>query len=139
MVVAYHQSAEEVQFLIRRWGFPKAVEALKLFATGKDTKAVIPAVTGLTIAQYDEAFREDLRQRLKSYDGTFVVTTTDYSDVEALEEKLKANPNDLRVKGLYAMALMKANRRDEAQKLVDTVDLSKASDRQKREIVLASA
>ena len=35
MVVAYHQAAEEVAFLIRRLGFDKVVEALKLFARGQ--------------------------------------------------------------------------------------------------------
>jgi tetratricopeptide (TPR) repeat protein len=140
MVVAYHQSAEEVAFLIRLRGFDKAVEALKLFAAGKDTRAVIPAVTGLSLEKYDAEFRADLTARLQPYEGTFEVTSTDISDVEGLEQRLKQNPNDLRAKGLYALALVKAHRRDEAKKLIDSVDLTKpTTDRQRREILLAGA
>jgi len=138
MVAAYHQSAEEVAFLIRRWGFEAARRSLQLFAQGKDTRAVIATVTGLSVEQYDAAFRAELAAQLKAYEGTFVVTSTDYSDVEGLAEKLKADPNDVRTKGLYALALMKANRAEEAQKLVESIDLSKPTDRQRREIVLAA-
>jgi tetratricopeptide (TPR) repeat protein len=141
MVVAYHQSAEEVAFIIRRWGFAKAKEALTLFAQGRDTRFVIPAITGLTVEKYDVEFKNDLTARLAAYKGTFTVTPTEYSDVESLEQKLKANPNDTRTKGLYAMALMKANRREEAQKLIEGIDLSTfhPTDRQRREIILAAA
>ena len=45
---------------------------------------------------------------------------TDFSDVEALKEQLKAHPNDVRAKGLYALALMQGARSgEEAQKLID--------------------
>jgi tetratricopeptide (TPR) repeat protein len=141
MVVAYHQAAEEVAFLIRRFGFPKVVEALKRFAAGEDTRRVIPRVTGLSVEKYDAEFKADLKARLKPYENTFVITTTDYSDLEALEERLKANPKDLRTKGLYAMALIKAQRGEEAQRLIDSIDIKNPSpsDRQKREAILAGA
>jgi tetratricopeptide (TPR) repeat protein len=119
IVIAYHQSSEMVQFLIRRWGFPKAVEALKLFGAGRSTREVIPAVTGLSVEKFDAAFRDDLRVQLKPYDGTFFVRQSDYSDVDALKERIAKNPKDLRAKGLYALALVHAHRGEEAQKLYD--------------------
>jgi tetratricopeptide (TPR) repeat protein len=140
MVAAYHQSAEEVAFLIRRWGFDKARQALVMFGQGKDTRAVIPVVTGLSVEKYDAEFRADLAARLKPYEGKFVVTSTDYGDVEGLAERVKAHPDDVRSKGLLALGLMKANRAEEAQQLVDSIDLSKPpTDQQRREIILAAA
>ena len=48
MVVAYHQAAEVVSFLVARFGFPVVPRALALFAAGKETAEVIPAITGMT-------------------------------------------------------------------------------------------
>jgi tetratricopeptide (TPR) repeat protein len=139
IVIAYHQAAEEVAFLIRRWGFPKAVEALKLYAQGKSTREVIPAVTGLACDAYDRAFQEDLRARLKPYEGTFFVRNSDYSDVDGLRDQLKAAPNDLRVKGLLALGLVRARQGEEAQKLIGDDVLKRADAQQQREIILAGA
>jgi tetratricopeptide (TPR) repeat protein len=119
IVVAYHQSAETVAFLIRRWGFPKAVEALKLYGAGKQTKEVLKTVTGLELPAFDAAFRADLEQRLKVYEGTFFVRDSDFSDVDSLKETLKSHPDDARTKGLYALALIKAHQGEEALKLIE--------------------
>lgn len=119
MVVTYHQSAETVGFLIRRFGFPKAVEALKLFGAGKTTPEVIAAVTGLTIEKFDAAFRDDLRRRLAPYAGTFFVRSVDFSDVEDL--KARAAKGDARAKGLYALALVRAKQLDEATAILGKV------------------
>src|SRR5215471_9533857 len=59
MVVTYHQAAEEVMFLVRRFGFPTVPRALKLFAAGKETAEVIPAVTGMNVRAFDAAFVAD--------------------------------------------------------------------------------
>jgi tetratricopeptide (TPR) repeat protein len=137
IVIAYHQASETVQFLIRRWGFPKAVEALKLYGNGKETRDVIPAITGLSVEKFDAAFRDDLRAQLKAYDGTFFVRQSDYSDVDALKDRIAKNPKDLRAKGLYALALVKAQRGEEAQKILDEIDVEHATEQDKREGVLA--
>lgn len=68
-MVAYHQAAEVVGFLIRRWGFGQALAALRLYGAGQETRAVIQAVTGLDAAAFDRAFEEDLRARLAMYLG----------------------------------------------------------------------
>jgi cellulose synthase operon protein C len=139
MVVTYHQSAETVMFLIRRWGFDKAVAALKLFAQGKDTREVIPAVTGLSVPQFDAAFRAELTQLLKPYAGTFFVRHSDYSDVDGLKEKIKSNPKDLRSLGLYAIALLKARHADEAQKIINQANaVTDATVDEKRLVILAA-
>ena len=121
MVVTYHQAAEEVMFLVRRWGFDVVKKALALFAQGKDTADVIPAITGLDVKAYDAAFEADLRARLKPMKATFFVRPSDFSDVEALRDQLAAHPNDARAKGLLALALVTAGQGEAAQKLIDNM------------------
>ena len=57
VVVAYYQSAVTIEYLVQTYGFPKIVEALKLFGKGKETPEVLQAITGKTIAQLDADFR----------------------------------------------------------------------------------
>jgi len=119
MVVTYHQAAEEVMFLVRRFGFPVVPKALRMFAQGKDTPEVIPAITGMSIKQYDAAFEADLRARLKPYENNFYVKASDFSDVDALRDQIAENPKDERARALMAMALIKAQQGGEAQKLIE--------------------
>ncbi len=139
MVVTYHLSAEAVSFLIKRFGFDKAVAALKLFSQGKSTAQALPVVTGVTIKQFDDQFRADLKTRLKAYQGQFFVRSVEYSDVDALKEQIKSNPDDWRSKGLYALALVHAQAVPQAQKLLDeTPDLLNANTSKFRELALAA-
>ncbi len=119
MVVTYHQAAEEVMFLVRRFGFDVVPKALRMFGAGKETAEVIPAITGMTIKAYDAAFLADLKTRLTPYEHNFYVRSSDFSDVEALRDQIAEHPKDERAKGLMAMALLKAQQGDEAQKLIE--------------------
>ncbi len=107
IVVAYHEAALAVEFLVRRFGFPKIVEALNLFAKGERTREVLPKITGLSLAALDEAFRADLRQKLKPYEGTFFVRPSDYSDEDALKRAVKEHPTSARPLGLRAIAVVR--------------------------------
>ncbi|MCA1663687.1 MAG: hypothetical protein LC659_05370, partial [Myxococcales bacterium] len=119
MVVTYHQAAEEVMFLVRRFGFDVVPRALEMFGAGKDTAQVIPAITAMSLKAYDAAFEADLRGRLKAYENNFYVKASDISDVESLRDRLAEHPKDERAKGLMTMALIAAHRGEEAQKLID--------------------
>ena len=136
MVVTYHQAAEEVMFLVRRFGFDVVPQALKMFGEGKDTAQVIPAITGMSVKAYDAAFEADLRARLKPYENNFYVKASDISDVEALRDRIAEHPNDAQAKGRMAMALIKAQRGDEAEKLIAQ---SMTAAAKPREIFLAAA
>jgi len=94
MVVAYHMSSVTLEFIARKFGFPKIVEALKLFGKGKDTPEVLSTITGLSIAEFDAEFRKYLDQRLAVYKGTFRVDLGEYADITALEKAAAAAPND---------------------------------------------
>jgi tetratricopeptide (TPR) repeat protein len=137
MVVTYHQAAEEVMFLIRRFGFDAAKKSLALFAQGKLTAEVIPAVTGMSIKDYDAAFAADLRGRSKAYENTFFVRSSDFSDVAALKEQLAGNPKDERAKAMLALALIHAHQGEEAQKLLDVSPENLPT--RPREMILAAA
>ena len=106
IVVAYHEAAEAVSFLARRFGFPKVVEALRLYGAGKETPEVLRAVTGLDVVAFDKAFRDDLRERLKVYEGTFILRPSDYADLDGLGVAAKAHPDDARAQALYGLALL---------------------------------
>ncbi|MGZ3405349.1 MAG: tetratricopeptide repeat protein, partial [Polyangia bacterium] len=136
MVVTYHQAAEEVMFLVQRFGFEVVPKALRLFGAGKETPEVISAITGMTVKAYDAAFAADLAKRLKPYENNFYVKSSDYSDVEALRDQIAEHPNDERAKALMAMALIKAQQGDEAQKLIAQ---AMSAPGRPREIFLASA
>ncbi|MEO8552705.1 MAG: tetratricopeptide repeat protein, partial [Kofleriaceae bacterium] len=85
VVVAYFLSAVTVEYLARTYGFPKIVEALKLYGKGKETPEVLKAITGKSIAQLDIEFRKYLEIRLAPYAGTFKLPTRGFDDVTKLE------------------------------------------------------
>jgi cellulose synthase operon protein C len=103
VVVAYYQSAVTVEYLAQTYGFPKIVEALKLFGKGKETADVLQAITGKTIAQLDAEFRQYLDVRLKAYAGTFKLPTRGFDDLTKLEIAADAAPRDARAKANVAL------------------------------------
>jgi len=103
VVVAYFLSAVTVEWLARTYGFPKIVEALKLYGTGKETPAVLKQITGKTIAQLDVDFRKYLEIRLAPYAGTFKLPTRGFDDVTKLEIAADAAPKDAKAKANVAL------------------------------------
>jgi tetratricopeptide (TPR) repeat protein len=87
-------SSVTLEFIARKYGFPKIVEALKMYGKGKDTPEVLTTITGLTIPQFDSEFRKYLDQRLSVYKGSFRLDMAEYQDVTALEKAAAAAPGD---------------------------------------------
>jgi tetratricopeptide (TPR) repeat protein len=102
VVVAYYLSAVTVEYLAQTFGFAKVVEALKRFARGQETPEVIPAITGLSIARFDEEFRAYLSKRLAAYQGSFQLPTVE-EDVTSLEIAVAAKPRDAAVRARLAL------------------------------------
>jgi Tfp pilus assembly protein PilF len=103
VVVAYYQSAVTIEFLVQQYGFPKIVEALKLYGQGKESPEVLRTITGKTIAQLDADFRAYLDIRLKPYAGTFKLPTRGLDDVTKLEVAADAAPKDAKARALVAL------------------------------------
>ena len=103
VIVAYYQSAVTIEYLVQAYGFPKIVEALKLFGKGKETPEVLQLITGKSIAQLDGEFRTYLDLRLKPYAGTFKLPTRGFDDVTKLEIAADAAPKDARLRAHVAL------------------------------------
>ncbi|HUH00477.1 MAG TPA: tetratricopeptide repeat protein, partial [Kofleriaceae bacterium] len=94
VVVAYHLSSVTIEYIAKTYGFPKIVQALKLFAQGHETPEVIKRITGLGVPAFDLNFRKYLETRLAAYKGTFRPPTAGMDDVKQLEIDDAAKPKD---------------------------------------------
>src|SRR6185436_10752629 len=103
VIVAYYQSAVTIEYLVQTYGFPKIVEALKLYGKGKETPDVLKTITGKTIAQLDADFRKYLEIRLKPYAGTFKLPSRGFDDVTKLEIAADAAPKDGKLRAYVAL------------------------------------
>jgi tetratricopeptide (TPR) repeat protein len=114
VVVAYYQSAVTIEYLAQTYGFPKIVEALKLYGRGKETPEVLQTITGKTIAQLDSEFRKYLDVRLAPYAGTFKLPTRGFDDVTKLEIAADAAPKDAKARANVALGYYYAGDADKA-------------------------
>lgn len=103
VVVAYFQSAVTIEYLASTYGFPKIVEALKLFGQGKESVEVLKLITGKTIAQLDADFHKFLDVRLAAYKGTFALPKRGFDDLTKLEIAADAAPKDPKAKANIAL------------------------------------
>jgi tetratricopeptide (TPR) repeat protein len=94
VVVAYYLSAVTVEYIAQTYGFPKIVQALKLYGQGKETPEVIKAITGHTVAEFDADFRKYLDIRLAAWKGTFRLPSKGFDDPTKLEVAAAAAPKD---------------------------------------------
>ena len=118
VVVAYYLSAVTIEYIAQTYGFPKIVEALKLFGKGKETPEVIPAITGKTIAQFDAEFRKYLDLRLAPYKGTFRLPVVS-DDLTKLEIEVSAKPRDATVRARLALGHYSAGDAEKASAAID--------------------
>ena len=114
VVVAYFTSAVTIEYLAQTYGFPKIVEALKLYGKGKETPDVLKAITGKTIPELDKDFRAYLDIRLAAYKGTFKLPSRGYDDVTKLEIASDAAPRDAAKKAAVALGYYYAGDADKA-------------------------
>ena len=114
VVVAYFLSAVTVEWLARTYGFPKIVEALKLYGKGQETPDVLKTITGKTIAQLDVDFHKYLEIRLAAYAGEFKLPTRGFDDVTKLEIAADAAPKDAKAKANVALGYYYAGDADKA-------------------------
>lgn len=153
IVIAYHEAAVAIDFLVRRFGFDKIVAALRQFGMGKRTPEVLTQISGMSIPDLDRAFRADLSERLAAYRGTFFVRPSDYSDREGLERAIKQlesvpkerqSPADKvrlgRLHGLFAVGLVRSGAAARASDRIDAeIAAALVSDPGNKEALLAEA
>ncbi|HUS65099.1 MAG TPA: tetratricopeptide repeat protein [Kofleriaceae bacterium] len=103
VVVAYHTASLAVEFLARTYGFPKIVDALKLYGKGLETPAVLEKITGKKMAALDAEFRKHLEVRLAPYAGTFQLPLAGMDDVAPLKKAAAAKPKDAAAQARLAL------------------------------------
>ena len=118
VVVAYHEAAEAIGFVVRRWGFPAIVKALSRFGEGRSTIEVLREITGLDSAGFDAAFRTDLLPRLAVYRGQLLVRPSQLGDLDELREAAGAHPADVHAQALLALGLVAHHQTREAESAV---------------------
>lgn len=106
VVIAYQQSSLVVHYLAETYGFPKLVEALKLYGKGQHDAEVLPAITGKPVEKLDEEFRGYLRRRFAYYEKGFFFDPGAYADGAKLKAEAEAKPKDAGAQAAYAAALL---------------------------------
>ncbi len=94
VMVAYYLSAVTIEYIADHFGFDQIIAGLRLYGQGKDTAAVLTAMTGMTVKEFDQAFQAYLTQRLAPYRGTFHVPSEGYDDIAKLEVEVASRPKD---------------------------------------------
>jgi len=106
VVIAYQQSSLVIHYLAEKFGYPKLVEALKLYGKGQRDDQVLPAVTGKTMTELDDGFREFLKAKYPHYAQGFLFDPDAYDDVPGLKAAAEAKPADAAAQAAYAAALL---------------------------------
>lgn len=115
VVIAYQQSSLVIHYLAETYGFPKIVEALKLYAAGKHDEEVMPAITGKKLDQLDAEFRAYLLKRYPHYEKGFLFDAAGHADLGAAVAEAKAKPNDAAAQARLAGAMLVAEEKGAAE------------------------
>ncbi|MFN3652854.1 MAG: tetratricopeptide repeat protein [Armatimonadota bacterium] len=106
VVIAYQQSSLVIHYLAETFGFPKIVQALKMYGEGKQDAEILPAVTGKSLDQLDAGFRDYLRRRYEHYVKGFQFDPERYSDTAKLKAEALAKISDANAQAALAAALL---------------------------------
>lgn len=115
MVVAYYQGSLMAAYLVKHWGLPKVLRGLKQYGRGKRTAEVIPAITGLSLDQLDERFRQAQLKRLAYYRRNYYVDFEAFRKLAPRAKAASAKPKDARAQAEYAAALLVGGKGAKAQ------------------------
>jgi predicted Zn-dependent protease len=114
MVVAYHHGAMMVVYLVKQLGLDKVAGTLAGYAKGKRTENLLPALTGVPLAELDKRFRDSEAKRLAHYGRNWTVDFDLYGDLEARQRAATARPADQAAQADLATALLVAGKLKEA-------------------------
>ncbi len=121
MEIAYYQGYLATTWLVKHYGLPRVLAALKQYGKGKRTAQILPKMTGTTIKELDRRFLDQQRQRLSFYSRNWSASPDDYRDLKARQKAAKARPNDAKAQAALAAALMAAGKSKEAGAQADRV------------------
>jgi tetratricopeptide (TPR) repeat protein len=119
MTVAYYASSQILIMLGERFGMPKLGRMIELWGEGKRTSEVFQAALGLSPPELDAAFRAWLTPRLVRYESQFLPVRPPAS-LEQAEAGARAHPKDARFQAAYGIALLGADRVEQAGKVAES-------------------
>ena len=114
--LAYCLSRQYARFIESRWGAPALSELVDCYRDGLATPAAIQRVCGLSLSDFESAFRSDLEQfvtRLRESQATPVI------DVDAARKARAEHPHAAAYAGRLAYALLDDDQTDAARAMAE--------------------
>jgi len=119
VTTAYYAASQMLVFTAEQFGMPKIVDALKLWGQGLRTPDVIQKAFGVAASDYDAQYRAWQMKRLVRFDGQFMFDPSS-PDLDDAQAAVKKKPDDGDAHVDLALALLKAGKKDDGHKEVDT-------------------
>jgi tetratricopeptide (TPR) repeat protein len=111
---AYAHAALAVDFLERRFGFPKLRAALVAWGRGERGPGVLERLAGMSAADLEKAFRAELGKRWARYDAQYLPTETLPARAEVLRQAA-ADARDAGAQARLGLAALAAGDRPAAR------------------------
>lgn len=102
VMMSYYQGGMICEFVTDTWSFDKLTGLLDAYATGKDTRAAIPHVFGLSCEEFDQRFLDYVDRRYARYAWRPAPRPQDRL---VLERRVLNAPFDISARGALARAL----------------------------------
>jgi tetratricopeptide (TPR) repeat protein len=118
VTVAYYAASQMLVFTAETFGFTGISRALEAWGQGKTTAQVIKDAFGVTPDEYDARYRAWEGKRLARYEGQYLFDVHAGSEQEA-HAAATASPQDAGAHVVYAVALLRAKKGDEARREID--------------------
>jgi tetratricopeptide (TPR) repeat protein len=119
--MAYYASSQILVMLAERYGYGKLSEMLRQWGAGKNSAQVLEQVLGQSPAALDAEFRRFAEQKLARFRTQFMPLQRK-GNLERARELAKKHPGDLRKRLELVLLLLEHGQRDEAEKLLSTIE-----------------
>ena len=117
VAMAYYAASQILVMMVEQHGTKKLARMLELWGQGQRTEAVVQGALGVSPAELDRSFKGWAGKRLARYQSQFVPIGRSGSLERARDEATRA-PRDAQKQAIYALALMRSGKREEAKKLL---------------------
>jgi len=118
VATAYYASSQIVAMLAEQYGRPKLAKMLALWGAGKETSEVLAEALGATTEELNRRFRDYAAQKLSRYKQQFVPMSRT-RPLEVMAKQARQAPNDAEAQAGYALALIRAGRRQQGEKTLE--------------------
>ena len=121
MELAYYQGSLLARFLVDNFGLDKVVAGLKAFGRGKRPSQVLPAITGLSLAELNRRFVAEQSRLLARYATSWYLDPDQFRDLGRFRKQARTKSGDPGAEAELALSLSVNGKLGEAQKLAAAV------------------